>query len=348
MEKWSAQLDNFKINFFLDTNILCFLIDNTYPALTAFIKALAQMPVVRLFSSEYVLAELFEVRKKENYFQEVLKRAESDGKFINISSFIKYNKRYEIPDYHYEGGLADAVKHLVDKDIDKIMRDFNISFENMFNERLLQPMKGICLATKISREDSLVLASSVYKNNTDKVSGRVILVTGDLDFYNWAIASKKDISNILCEDSIPDIEHISNLGSCVNLREKIENVEDVAIQYVLNCFKETFSKSYIGNIIVRNCPNPPKNLIAVKANAQLQTADSYLAILSKDLSFVYCPQSKSKFFHCGGPIKAPFTPTSGKNIVTFICEETEKDVFNQVNTEGNLVFIHPDADIFER
>ena len=345
MEKWSAQLDNFKINFFLDTNILCFLIDNTYPALTAFIKVLAQMPVVRLFSSEYVLAELFEVRKKENYFQEVLRRAKSDGKFINISSFIKYNKRYEIPDYHYEGRLAEAVRHLVDNDIDKIMREFSISFENIFNERLLQPMKGICLSTKISREDSLVLASSVYKSSTDKVSGRVILITGDLDFYNWVIDSKKDISNIFHEVSIPDIEHIAHFGNRVNLRGQTENVDKIAIQYVLDRLKETFSNSYIGDIVLRNCPKPPKNLIAIKTSKQLPNTDSYLAIISKDLSFIYCPQSKSEFYHCGSPIKVPFNPTEGKDIITFVCEDIEEGVFNRVNTKGNLVFRHPDMDM---
>ena len=68
MDRESARSERFQINFFLDTNILCYLIDNTFPTLTAFIKALKEMPVVQLYSSEYVLAELFEVRKKEDFF----------------------------------------------------------------------------------------------------------------------------------------------------------------------------------------------------------------------------------------------------------------------------------------
>ena len=213
MDRESARSEKFQINFFLDTNILCYLIDNTFPTLTAFITALKEMPVVQLYSSEYVLAELFEVRKKEDYFHEVWERSKKDGKFINISSFIKYNKRYEIPDYEYEGDLAEAVKKKVNEDVEKITNEFNIDFLNSFNDRLLGPMKAICLSTKISREDSLVLVSSVYKNSIEEVSERVILLTGDKDFYKWATNSRAEISTAFNPGKTPDIEHLDSLGN---------------------------------------------------------------------------------------------------------------------------------------
>ncbi len=68
MDKWSSPVEEFRINIFLDTNILVFLLDNTYPALTGFIKTLSEMSVVQLYSSEYVLSELIGLRKKERYF----------------------------------------------------------------------------------------------------------------------------------------------------------------------------------------------------------------------------------------------------------------------------------------
>ena len=244
MDRESARSEKFQINFFLDTNILCYLIDNTFPTLTAFITVLKEMPVVQLYSSEYVLAELFEVRKKEDYFHEVWDRSKKDGKFINISSFIKYNKRYEIPDYEYEGDLAETVKKKVNEDIEKITNDFKIDFLNNFNDRLLDPMKRICLSTKISREDSLVLVSSVYKNSIEEVSERVILLTGDKDFYDWANKSRDEISTAFNPGKTPYIEHIGCLGSSFekgvagftggtqSLKDKIENVEELAIHYV--------------------------------------------------------------------------------------------------------------------
>lgn len=351
MDRESARSEKFQINFFLDTNILCYLIDNTFPTLTAFIKALKEMPVVQLYSSEYVLAELFEVRKKEDYFHEVWERAKNDGKFINISSFIKYNKRYEIPDYEYEGDLAEAVKKKVDKDVDIITNEFKIDFLNSFNDKLLGPMKEICLSTKISREDSLVLVSSVYKNSTEEVSERVILLTGDKDFYDWATDSKAEISTAFNSGKIPDIEHIGSLGNGItgytggtqSLKTEIANVEELAIQYVTSCLMNTYKDRLVGKVIIRECAGAPKHLIAFKAETELKDKEMYAFILTKDLSFLYSPSPKSKLYHSGKQIEIPFNPKSGNSIVTFVCEEDNEEIFNTVNVEGNYVFTHPDS-----
>ncbi len=353
METWSAQLEKFKINFFLDTNILCYLVDNTYPALTAFIKALKEMPVVQLYSSEYVLAELFEVRKKENYFHEVLDRSKKDGKFINISSFIKYNKRYAIPDYEYKGDLAEAVKNKVNEDIERITNDFGISFENGFNDKLLKPMKGVCLSTKISREDSLVLVSSVYKSSIEEVSERVVLLTGDKDFYDWAVESKNEIESVFNTSNTPTIEHIKSIGNSIpgytggtkSLREKIDDVDELAVRYVKSCMMDTYKDSYIGKVVLKNSTGAPNNMIAVKSEVKLENKELYMVILSKSLSFVYCPHPKSQLYHCGKPINVPFEPNGGNNIVTFVCDEKAKEIFDVVNKEDNLVFYHPDNSI---
>ena len=351
MERESARSEKFQINFFLDTNILCYLIDNTYPALTAFITTLKEMPVVQLYSSEYVLAELFEVRKKENYFHEVWERSKRDGKFINISSFITHNKRYDIPDYEYKGDLAEAVKKKVNEDVEKITNEFKIDFLNSFNDRLLGPMKGICLSTKISREDSLVLVSSVYKNNIEEISGRVILLTGDKDFHDWATNSRAEISTAFNPGKTPDIEHIESLGKVVagymgvtkNLRTEIENVRELAIQYVMSCLKVTYQNRLLGKVTVRECKGALKHMIAFKAETELKDKELYTFILTKDLSFLYSPKRKSGLYHSNNPIEVPFSPKGGNNIVTFVCDEDDEEVFKAANVEGNLVFIHPDS-----
>ena len=351
MYRESARSEKFQINFFLDTNILCYLIDNTFPTLTAFITTLKEMPVVQLYSSEYVLAELFEVRKKEDYFHEVWERSKKDGKFINISSFIKYNKRYEIPDYEYEGDLAETVKKKVNEDVEKITNEFKIDFLNSFNDRLLGPMKGICLSTKISREDSLVLVSSVYKNSIEEISERVILLTGDQDFYDWAKNSRTEISAAFNLGKIPDVEHINSIGNVVagynggtqNLKTEIENVEELAIQYVKNCLMDTYKDQLLGKVTIRECAGAPKHLIAFKAETELKDKELYTFILTKNLSFLYSPKQKSKFYHSGKQIEVPFSPEGGNSIVTFVCEENDEEVFKVLNVEGNLVFIHPDS-----
>ena len=252
MENWSAQLEKFKINFFLDTNILCYLIDNTYPSLTTFISELAKMPIVSLCSSEYVLSEFIGVRKQEGYFQEALSRSYVGGAHINLASFINNNRKFDIPNYPYRD-LADSVKNRVENDIDRIIHDFNIQFNCNFNDKILLPMQYVCLSTRISREDSLVLVSSVYKNSAETIPDSVILLTNDHDFYKWANESMDEIVETFDSKGLkaPVVEHLSSvgtatpdLGSCHNLTSNIEDVSDFAKRYVTRCFMTSYKEKY--------------------------------------------------------------------------------------------------------
>lgn len=351
MENWSAQLEKFKINFFLDTNILCYLIDNTYPSLTTFIGELAKMPIVSLYSSEYVLSEFIGVRKQEGYFQEALSRSNNGGAHINLASFINNNKKFDIPNYPYRD-LADSVKARVESDINRIVHDFNIQFNCNFNDKILLPMQYVCLSTRISREDSLVLVSSVYKNGVETIPDKVILLTNDHDFHKWAIESKNEIENAFVAQGLnaPDIEHLSSvgkaapdLGSEKNLIGIVEDVVDFSKRYIKRCFMSSFSQGYIGKVVIRDCPNPPRHMIGIKVSVPQLTNGIYMAILSESLSFVYCPTNKPDFYHCGQSIGESFMAQEGDDFVTFICDEDDDEIFNSVNREGNLVFIHPDS-----
>lgn len=95
MEKWSAQLEKFTINFFLDTNILVYLVDDKYPSLTAFIKSLSEAPVVGLYASEYVLSEFIGVRNRRIIFKQFLKKPVRKGQksmFPSLSDITKLMK----------------------------------------------------------------------------------------------------------------------------------------------------------------------------------------------------------------------------------------------------------------
>ena len=198
MEKWSARLEKFTINFFLDTNILCYLVDETRPMLTAFIKKLAETPVAELYASEYVFSEFISVRKQENYFQAVIDKARNEGKKVNVSEFIKHNKKYEIKDYDYDL-LKDVVKQKVDEEIQTVTRDFGVTFLRNTNRHLIAPMKEVCLSTKISKEDSLVLVSSLFKEDEEIIAEPVIILTNDGDFYRgypaFVVKVRKDGSD---------------------------------------------------------------------------------------------------------------------------------------------------------
>lgn len=356
MEEWSAESEKFRVNFFLDTNILCYLVDDTYPALTAFIKALAEMPVVSLFTSEYVLSELIEVRKKEDYYQEVVKRSKTDGRYINISSFIKYNKRYDIPHYSYGGDLVEPVTEQVNQDIDKIVYDFGITFDSKFNDQLLAPMKGICLSSKISHEDSLVLVSSLYKREEKLPSGKVILLTNDKDFVDWCQKAELDITRVLGNYglSMPYVERLWKIG-CIfgensthwDLTDINANGEAIAKEYIKECIMLMYAKYYIGYVThSEKVTKAPAHTLFLKVKADSLDNTIYTIILDKDLNFLYCPQKKADFYRDGHSLSEPFVPTEGQDKVGFVCEMREgegEEIFDKINRYGNMVFIHPDS-----
>lgn len=359
MEKWSARLEEFTINFFLDTNILCYLIDNTYPALTGFIKTLSKLPVTSLFTSEYVLAELIEVRKKEDYYQEVVKQSKKDKRYINISSFITHNKRYDIPHYAYEGDMIAAVTAHVEKDIERIVKGFGISYDSKFNDQLLSPMKGICLSSKISREDSLVLVSSLFRDNKIVIPGRVVLLTNDNDFEQWSASSKTEIEKVLIGNGLtmPFVEHLSRLGKMITGENRrwdlisnaktLKDGERIAIEYVTKCLMWMFEKKYIGIVKpATKVKKAPKNTIFVKVKATALENNIYTLILDKGLHFVYCPQNQANFYHDNKSLTEPFIPKSKRDKVSYQINLREKEtarLFKRLNTEGNLVFLHPDS-----
>lgn len=356
MESWSAELEKFRVNFFLDTNILCYLVDDTYPALTGFIKALAEMPVVSLFTSEYVLSELIEVRKKEDYFQEVMKQSKKDGRYINISSFITNNKRYSIPHYSYEGDLIKPVTEQVDKDIEKIVKDFNIAFASKFNDNLLSPMKGICLSTKISREDSLVMVSSLFKGEEKVLPGKVILLTNDNDFEQWSDCAKKEITEVLAKHGLtmPYVENICKLGNLFaedakrwNLTKTEQDGKAIALEYMTQCLLWMYIENFIGIVSPgEKVTKTPLHTLFVQVKSVSLENGLYTVILGKDLNFLYCPQNKANFYRDGKPLTEPFVPAEGQDKVGFVCEMREGEdeaIFEKLNQKGNLVFIHPDS-----
>ena len=359
MESWSASLDSFKVKVFLDTNILCYLVDNTYPALTSFIKTLSEMPVVDLISSEYVLAEFIGVRKQENYFQEALKEAKKQNITLNLSSFLKYNKRYDIPNLKYDT-LQEAVNCAVTNDERSITNDFNISFQCGFNKNLIKPTKEICLCSRISREDSLVMVSSIYKSNDEIIKDKVIILTNDDDFYSWYCESQPSIDAIFSEiGNIPNLVKIANItnsrGQKIDLTNQgIEDSSAFCISYIKDLIFNSFGELYKGQSVDMNCPAAPNNCVGIKVKATQFESESYCIVIGAKLDFLYCIPHPIALYHCKKPVDKVFIPQQREDKASFILDLSkdssfdDKDqqykdaVINKIKEPNNLIFLHPD------
>lgn len=358
MEKWSAQLEKFTINFFLDTNILVYLMDGTRPTLTSFIKFLSESPVVSLYASDYVFSEFIGVRKQENYFQEVINKSRAEGKKVNVSEFIKHNKAYEIKDYDYDT-LKDVVKQKVDEEIERVTREFGITFLRNINQRLIGPMKEVCLSTKISKEDSLVLVSSLFKEEEEAITGPVVLLTNDGDFCRFANLSRDFIGSVLAGEGLqnPDIEHMDTVGKAfqkrpyTNLSIQNDNINKCVADYLSLCLKSFFANDYIGDTMQVHFENAPAHTLGIDVKAPELKNGLYIAIISKDMDFIYCPNVQADFHHGQDSIGERFVPKKNDSYVSFACDKegvvVADEIFDRLNQVGNLVFIHPENYIAE-
>lgn len=354
MYNWSAQLEKFTINFFLDTNILVYLIDETHPTLTAFIKSLSETPVVNLYASDYVFSEFIGVRKQENYYQRVIEKSREKGEKVNISEFIRHNRSYEINNYDYDT-LKEDVKKKVDEEIEKVTREFRIEFLRNTNKHLIGPMKEVCLSTKISKEDSLVLVSSLFKEDEAIITGPVIILTNDGEFSKSANSSKEHIGSVLAVEGLlnPIVENVTSIGkvfktqSCQNLMLEIADIDKCVADYLTAGMKSLFGDYYLGDTLMVNFKNAPQHTLGIDVKAKELNNGLYIVIISKDMDFIYCPRARADFHHGANSIGKVFVPKKDESYVSYACDKgdivVDDDIFNRLNVEGNLVFIHPDS-----
>lgn len=126
MENWSDKqvIQDFKVRFFLDTNILVYLIDGTHSGLTNALDFLNKSEFADLVSSKFVIFEFVGIRKREHY----LKLAVSTNPKVNISTLLAYgSKGFDVDDIDYYS-LQPTIKKNVEKEIEDITNNFGIVY----------------------------------------------------------------------------------------------------------------------------------------------------------------------------------------------------------------------------
>ena len=167
MEKWSdLPGENFKLKFFLDTNILSFINDETYSGLNLAMNIFKNCGFINLVSSRYVIYEFVGIRKREHYLRKVVTSYTADSGVVNISSLLKYRDNFSAPEVDFSTVQA-SIQESVEKELEEITTNFGISYSsNLLHDDLLKPTFDICLGSKISKEDSLVLTSSLLPESS--------------------------------------------------------------------------------------------------------------------------------------------------------------------------------------
>jgi len=346
MAEWTTSIpEQLRVKLFLDTNVLSYLVDNTYPSLTKFITVLGDSPMCDLISSKYVIHEFMGIRKREHYLRKQVELDE-DGRVLNISSLIRFKDSWSVPGKDFID-LKKEVEEDVESDIDKITSDYNIQYDrNVFHDNLMTPTMKLCLGSKISKEDSLVACSSVHPQ--ENLSEPVYLLTNDKDFHNYLSQTVTDgifPSHLHKPTSIYLLNPFSiqnDSGEKITLLLKEENTEEYIVSFIKNWLKVLCKDNhfYLGKVFKADIPREKTLYFKLSPKVKL-TQNLYISVVNKDFLKGYNIQEELSDFWNNGKIEAfPFESDDTSNISIELKNEFLKDILE----EGNLLFIHPDSE----
>lgn len=358
MEQWSDQpLGSFRVKFFLDTNILSYLVCNTYSGLDTAISILKNSPFADLVSSKYVIFEFIDVRKKTLYLAEV-NRLTGKNQTLDPNVIVRYKEHFEKPqvDFH---AIKEAIKNQIEEELRIIIQDLEIVCdENILHDGLLAPTKEINLFSKVSREDSLISVSSVWQEVSTK-ENFLVLLTRDKPFVD----SFKEIDLQFIFDNYdltsPTVEYVESmqLGGAYHLNLTDPNHDAQIPEYLKNKIKELIIKRNQQYFLGKTIPcgqgaGFPTNVVCFTLIANRPLANNlYLTIIGKDLDFVYSTKLPiSSFWNQTEILAYPFQNAAETNIsfrpmdnATGVALPLADNIVNKLRETGNLVFINPDG-----
>lgn len=361
MEAWSdlPVREPFRVKFYLDTNILAYLVDNTYSGLTQMMEYLKESDFVDLVSSRYVIFEFVGIRKKEHYLQKVLAKSTSaDGK-VNLSSLLKYKDKFTTQEVKFED-VQEDIKTAVEAEVEAIANDYGIDYStNLLHDGLLHPTFDINLSSRISKEDCLVLTSAIW-SDADTKEDFILIASNDQDFYNSYDLERLSPVFQKHELKAPIIEYFSDVklidGTKVNLTDanddaKLESFLPEKLKELIALKNKGF---FLGKTI--QCGNGagfPNNVVCFTLNSNTPLNNNiYLTIIGKDLDFIYYTKLPVSSFWNQTEITAyPFQRETGIN-VSFrpmannpegVPQPLEAPIIDKLREAGNLIFINPDG-----
>lgn len=342
----------FRINVYLDTNILVDYIEDKFPLLTKSIKYLSECPYVNLKSSHYVLFEYTEVRKF-NLFSSLCKK-----KGNKIHEMIKFlfppkntskaviKRKWKMHGVDYNAVKTEVVSS-INQELEFLRNDLNLDFnEHVLHEGLVSPTNNLCLSTKISKEDCLVLISCMNPQKEIRLN-QCILLTRDEQYYKAYNENQSDIDNVFSTYglTLPDLLRTANLrgqqGKKFNLyKDKNDvNITQIWNEIILETLKKKHKDIYLGETYTFGKKGISAQCIYFKiddCNKELKESDGLLFI-PKDLSnkislegpFEYWNEKRITAFPYKNPnnLKYSFRP----NGIT-------PEQLKILRQEGNLVF----------
>lgn len=352
-------IDHFRIKFFLDTNILTYLIDNSFSGLSKALEYFKNCIFTDLISSHYVIFEFVGIRKREHYQRDVLAKNSEQDSSVSASSLSREIDEFNCPVVRF-ADVKLTIEEKVRDELKKIVNDYGIVYENnLLHNKLLQPTFDINLGSRISKEDSLVLVSSIWPDELT-LESFIFLLSNDREFVK--AYSEVDLNSIFSNYSLsnPILEHLKSMQldakHCLNLTDDSENHK--LQQFLPNKVKELLINKneslFLGKTVrCGNSANFPRDVVCFKLNSNTELNQGiFITFIGKDLDFIYTTRTKVDDFWDQTSIQNyPYVKTS-KCDISFRPLELDDNgdqirlpdnVISKLRETGNLVFINPDS-----
>lgn len=338
----------YRVNVYLDTNILIDYVDGQYPLLNRSIEYLAQCPFVTLRSSHYVLFEFTEVRKAQLFWEKADpgKSRPFDNK---VKSEIKTGWKYNNVEYAaFKGDITSQVLAELELFRSKLGIDFD---EHVLHENLVYPTSSLCLATKISREDCLVMVSCMHPNEELKLD-HCLLLTRDVQYYKAVQENNADVKKVFEDNELepPILIRTENLhdegsGTQYNLYNDIAgtNIEEFWRGLILSNIKRNMASQYVGQTYSFGAEGIAAECIYFEMDGNDKTLQEStgLYFISRDLSFRTIIAGPFEYWNNG---KVTLLPHNNPDFpkYSFRKEEIALDMLAKLREKGNLVFYNND------
>lgn len=330
---------NFRVRLFLDTNILIYLVDeNSFDNLKNAIQFLSSSDFVDLVTSHYALIEFIQIRKQEHYLRKLV-----DAK-INLTTAFNYHKKFDAKEINFND-IIDEIQYNIKQEIESLENThFIMSNENVLKQNLFNISKKICLNSKISIYDSLLIASSL-----SPLSDYIWTNDSDLsEFFQYERLEKLFQEWDLKQPKIENIKKVtSKSGKEFNLvnneqKKKVEEINILCQEKILEIIKEKNENLYLGELFTKECGSGDIVCFELEKGKKI-TKDMFFTIIQKDLGNIYHSSKVSEFRNeKENKLILPFIAKSNIKI-SFKWESISKvSNIKQLKKAGNLLFINPD------
>lgn len=344
----------YRIDIYLDTNILVDYIEGNYPALTYSLDYLTQTGYVTFRTSQYVLYEFGEVRKYNLYLSTLSLKPEHqviEGK--KLKSLIKRdNWKYNGAEY------KDPVRTSIETQVLEELNDLEekLSLEtnlHLLHRELYQPSLLCVLKTPISKEDGLVLASSILPKEDVRLEYSVIL-SGDkaygaaFDENAHVISTINGLENAHIEFlKITELQDPKSMRK-VNLRDcNIDNavIRELWNHIILKLLRSKNALNFVGETY--KFGTSKKCIFFEREESSLPLhSNGNFDIIPNDLSLTpLFSGDELGIQYYGTPITIPHQPKieiDKKIKYSFLATDSLKDHMELLSQKGNLIFYNED------